>query len=318
MKLFLKLCASCAPLAVIAALLYAAFYIKPAPIGRSVAPPPITRGDFMYGLDRLSDGTLLAAGSAGKIWRGDPSGANWRLIRTPVDGNLQDIACWDGKHAVAVGNDGAVIVSGDGGASWRKVEAPRSAVANKLLRVRTAAPGAAWAVGEMGTVLFTSDFGAAWQRRAPEDDAAWNDVAVNAGTVWLAGEFGRLASSTDGGRTWQASASPVKSSLMAIAFRDARNGIAVGVEGVLIATADAGRSWHVLASPTREHLFDVRWDGGSWVAVGDKGQLLKGDAGGAQWQILRASADERGWHTKVLATPAHYLMAGENYRAIAR
>ncbi|MGH8806793.1 MAG: YCF48-related protein, partial [Noviherbaspirillum sp.] len=106
--------------------------------------------------------------------------------------------------------------------------------------------------------------------------------------------------------------------LMAIAFRDAANGIAVGVEGTVLATGDGGASWEVMPKATNEHLFDLTWDGASWVAVGDKGELLKGDAQARQWQILRASANDRGWHTEIVSTSSHYLIAGENFAVIQR
>jgi photosystem II stability/assembly factor-like uncharacterized protein len=319
MRLIAKLSASALPFVIIGGLWYAAIYIKPQARGRSVEPPAVARGDFIYGIAAAPTGSgVLAAGSEGKVWRGTADGASWRVLPTPTRANLQDIAAWDSMHAVAVGNDGVVIITDDGGDAWRQVDAPRSPVANKLMRVRTDGDSEAWAVGEMGAVLHSTDFGASWVRSAPEQDAAWNDVHVYDGKVWLAGEFGRIAYSVDGGASWHRAASPVEASLMAISFRDPMNGIAVGVEGIVLLTGDGGAHWTEAQKPTAEHLFDVAWDGANWIVVGDKGQLLKGDALARHWEVLRASANERGWHTKVLTTPTHYLMAGENYRVIAR
>ncbi|MGH8806552.1 MAG: WD40/YVTN/BNR-like repeat-containing protein, partial [Noviherbaspirillum sp.] len=221
MKTFAKFSVSTVPFVTVGVLLYAALWIKPQAAGSSVAPPAIARGDFIYGITQPVGDSLLAAGSEGKVWRGSLGGPAWTLLPTPTKVNLQDIAAWDSRHAVAVGNDGVVIVSDDGGNSWRQVDAPKSGVANKLMRVRTAGASEAWAVGEMGAVLHTKDFGATWVRAAAEVDAAWNDVHAHAGKVWLVGEFGRIAYSADGGGNWKAVASPVKASLMAIAYRDA-------------------------------------------------------------------------------------------------
>lgn len=318
MRLFLKYSASALPLVVIAGLWYAAVSIKPQPTGSSVAPPAVARGDFIYGITAPPGKFLLAAGSEGKVWRGKPDGASWVVLPTPTKSTLQDVSAWDSHRAVAVGNDGVVLVTSDGGDTWRQVDAPRSAVANKLVRVRVDGTADAWAVGEMGAVLHSTDSGVSWTRRALEQDAAWNDVHVQDGKVWLAGEFGRIAYSADGGAHWNQVASPVNASLMAIVFRDPLHGIAVGVEGIVLATRDGGMHWDALAKTTKEHLFDAAWDGANWIAVGDKGLLLKGDAQAGRWEVLRPSANERGWHTKVLATPTHYLMAGENFRSIAR
>lgn len=297
------------PFAIIAGLLYAALFIKPEVAGSSVAPPVMARGDLQYGLASPQAGTIWAAGSDGKVWRSDDAGRSWQLQPTPTAETLQDIAAWDRDHAVAVGNQGMVITTGDGGRSWRSVDAPRSKVANKLMRVAIAEGGIAWAVGEVGAVLRSKDFGASWERAMPEKDAAWNGIFVGRQKVWLAGEFGRLAMSSDQGGRWTEVAAPVKSSLMAVTFRDELQGVAVGLDGVVLTTQDGGASWSTQPSGTREHLFDVAWDGSAWVAVGDKGVLVSGDASGRAWQASRLTENDRAWHTKVLAD-ADQLVAG--------
>ena len=106
------------------------------------------------------------AGSGGKVVRSDDGGQSWSIQETGATENLQAIDAWDPDRAVAVGNDGVVLVTADGGESWTRVDVPRSDIANKLIRVRCAADGEAWAVGVMGMILHSRDWGASWQRRA--------------------------------------------------------------------------------------------------------------------------------------------------------
>lgn len=298
------------PLLIVAGLLYAALFVKPAVSGDSVAPPPVARGDLFYGLTAPQPDKLWAAGSDGKVWLSADQGSTWSIQRTPVNLTLQDIAAWDKAHAVAVGDDGVVIRTTDGGQRWERVSAPRSTVANKLMRVFVQPGGDAWAIGEMGMVLHSVDFGANWKQVAPEEDAAWNGVHAAGRNVWLVGEFGRIAFTADGGETWTKVDSPASSSLMAVAFRNDTDGVAVGLEGAIYRTADGGRHWTALPKKTTEHLFDVTWDGQRWAVVGDKGLLLVGDAAAASWEVRRVAEGDRQWHTRVLHSGSHYIVAG--------
>lgn len=94
-------------------------------------------------------------------------------------------------------------------------------------------------------ILRSADFGQTWERVTQvDDDVAWNDIAFNgAGTVCVAGEFGRLACSADDGVTWEARETNVSPSLMSVVFRDAQNGLAVGLSGTVLATGDGGATW---------------------------------------------------------------------------
>jgi len=63
------------------------------------------------------------------------------------------------------------------------------------------------------------------------------------GALVSVGQRGHIVMSTDGGKTWAQSAVPVSSDLTAVQFVDAKNGWAVGHDGVVLRTKDAGRSW---------------------------------------------------------------------------
>lgn len=300
------------PMAIIAGLLYAAFFVKAEPAIDSLAVRPIERRDVFYGLAAPDAGTLWAAGSYGKVVRSDDGGASWRIQRTPVVSHLQAIAAWDGERAVAVGNRGLVVITADGGKTWQEAQAPRSEVANKLVQVRAYPGGVAWAVGELGAVLRSTDYGASWTRALPEKDQAWNDIFFVGQSGWMVGEFGQILRSTDGGASWEQVDSPVKNSLMSVHFRDERHGVAVGLSGTAVVTADGGQTWREGPQLTREHLNCVVWDGVSWVAVGDKGVRVTADAAGADWKAGRIDERDLSWRTQIVKTADAYVLAGAN------
>jgi photosystem II stability/assembly factor-like uncharacterized protein len=299
-----------APFLIIASLLYAGIFVKPTAAGATVPATTFSRNDAFYGIATPSDSLLWMAGRDGKVLFSADDGVSWVIQRTPTKVHLQDIAAWDSEHAVAVGNKGVVVSTSDGGKTWQEAHAPQSALANKLLRVRVFGSAEAWAVGESGVVLRTSDFGRTWVTAGKAEDIAWNDVwHSDAGTL-LVGEFGKIKRSKDGGANWEDIASPVKSSLMSVAFRDARNGVAVGLSGVVLATRDGGQTWTRMRSSTPEHLFDVTWSGSGWIAVGDKGALLRGDQAGDAWTPLAQDKRSFTWHTAVKVRGGSAYLAG--------
>ncbi|AYC32356.1 glycosyl hydrolase [Pseudomonas cavernae] len=312
-KAALKALVALLPWSIIAGLLWAGLFIKPQPVGTTVTPPLLERRDHFYGLALSPGGEIWAGGSAGKILSISADGRIKRLP-TPTDHTLQDIAIWDASHAVAVGNDGVVLFSEDGGRHWRAAaNVPRSQVANKLNRVRIAANGVAVATGEMGALLLSRDYGKTWQRLREEEDVAWNDVAILEGRrLVVVGEFGRVLLSDDFGGNWQELEAPVSGSLMAVSFRDASHGVAVGLEGVLLVTRDGGRQWESIDLGIHEHLFDVLWDPaqGRWFASGALGRWVSAGEAADDWQS--GTLDERSltWHTRALAVGSSLWLAG--------
>jgi photosystem II stability/assembly factor-like uncharacterized protein len=303
------------PMAVVGSLLYAAFFVKAAAMVSAVRPPAIERRDSFLGAAMPSDKVIWAAGSNGKVIRSEDDGASWAAQTVPSIENLQGLAAWNAEQAVAVGGAGVVLRTTDAGKTWQAVAAPKSNVANKLLNVRAYAGGVAWAVGEMGAVLRSGDFGQSWERVIPEKDQAWNDISFAGEHGVLVGEFGQVMTSDDAGKTWKAASSGVKSSLMSVYLRDDRNGVAVGLSGAILVTRNGGGQWTEIPKQTREHLNNVIWDGSQWVAVGDKGVIVTGDAAGSEWKAGRVSEGNLGWNTQVLSVAPGdkskgYLLAG--------
>ena len=300
------------PFAMIAGLLYAALFIKPQPVGASVATPVFERGDAFYGIAAPTAATIWAAGTSGKIVHSEDGGRSWTRQATPVLRTLQDIAAWDARRAVAVGDTGVVLTTSNGGRNWEQVQAPLSTIANKLVRVRTLPDGAAWAVGEGGVVLRSTDFGASWIMVMKPEDIAWNDIVFAGNLGWLVGEFGNIRLTIDAGRSWQPVKAPTTGSLMAVSFRTPQDGVAVGLGGTILTTHDAGAQWTVVPSGTKEHLFDVAWTGTRWLAVGDNGAAVGAGPDDASWASLPGQAQSSQWHTRVVLAAGDPVIAGSS------
>jgi len=307
----LKVMMAVLPWVIIATLLWAGIFIRPQPVGGTIIPAPLESRDQFYGLARLPSGELLASGSYGKILKVSPDGSISRLA-IPTRNTLQDIAVWDASHAVAVGNDGVILFSRDGGNSWQQAaDVPRSEIANKLNRVRVAADGLAIASGEMGALLISRDYGSSWQRLREEEDVAWNDVAfLGEGRLLLVGEFGRVMLGHIDGQEWQEVDAGVGASLMAVNFKDEQHGVAVGLEGTVLETRDAGRSWQPLDVGLHDHLFDVAWlaEQQRWFVTGALGRWASGE--GSTWQVGILDERNLAWHVRALPVAEGIWLAG--------
>ncbi|MDR2837162.1 MAG: glycosyl hydrolase [Azonexus sp.] len=302
MKRLIRVILAVTPWLIIAGLLWAGLFIKPQPVGQTVQPPVLEQRDYYYGLAVLPGQKRWLAGSNGKIIQIDGEG-RITLLAPGHKQTLQDIAVWDETQSVAVGNEGIILRSADGGKSWQEVpDVPKSEIANKLNRVRLGPNGLAIATGEMGALLETTDYGQHWRRLRPEEDQAWNDVALLAdGKLLAVGEFGHIAISHDGGATWADSKTPVEVSLMSVAFRDPKNGLAVGLEGTVLLTADGGESWTQLETTAREHLYDITWDAAHnhWIGAGSLGRWLTVATDG-QIASGRLDAQDLTWHVRAV------------------
>jgi hypothetical protein len=99
---------------------------------------------------------------------------------------------------------------------------------------------------------------------------------------------------------------------MSVQFRDALNGVAVGLEGALLVTRDGGRQWDSVDLGISDHLFDVLWDAGSgrWFASGAMGRWVSGSGDASNWHS--GALDERNlaWHTRALQVGSNIWLAG--------
>lgn len=154
-----------------------------------------------------------------------------------------------GVRAWAVGETGVLLVTADGGASWKRQKffLPQRGVDVTFPDTQTG-----WLVTDAGTVLATADGGAAWTvvEKVKLDVKAI--AAMDYRTAWIvgnsigaAGEPGASAvlRTTDGGKTW--TRTPFGDALLAdVAFSDRRHGVLVALDRIW-STRDGGRTWRL-------------------------------------------------------------------------
>lgn len=145
---------------------------------------------------------------------------------------------------------------------------------------------------------------------------------VRAGDAWIVvGERGHLLRSEDGS-TWTQVPAPVRATLTAAHFVDARHGWAVGHDAVILATRDGGRTWALQHhQPERgTPLLDVLFvDARHGWAVGNFGLFLETVDGGTTWTAVETPVvadDELTLHAITRLGNGDLLLVGERGRVI--
>ena len=182
----------------------------------------------------------ISIGDSSRIYRTVDGGRTWSLrwSATRKGTFLDAIRFWDARHGIAMSDpvDGRflVLLTSDGGESWREVPADR---------IPPALPG------EGGFA------------------ASGSCLTVLGGThAWFASggaSVARVYRTTDRGRTWTVHDTPVRAGIasagiFSLAFRDVRNGVATGGDYAkpalggrnLAVTRDGGRTWTLADSAT--------------------------------------------------------------------
>ncbi len=191
-----------------------------------------------------------------------------------------------GDNVVVVGNQGVILRSGDGGASFERIELPDWPA---LIDV-TVCPDGTFAALAYDRVVFVSDDGGRnWQRRSLNDteETPQSITCAPDGRLWVVGSFTFIWSSADLGQSWQETTRDEDAILTTVQFFDAHNGIITGEFGTVLETTDGGATWEALPPLPdefypQEALFRDRQHG--WV-IGLGGSVLHTSDGGRNWNL---------------------------------
>jgi photosystem II stability/assembly factor-like uncharacterized protein len=245
------------------------------------AVPGAEKLDFRD-VEAFGDSTayLLSAGpgDASRIYKTTDAGKSWTMQfkNSDPEAFFDAIAFWNEQNGIALGDpvkaNFQLIVTADGGASWRPLPATN---------LPPALPGET-AFAASGTCLVTH---------------GKNDVWFATGGAKVA----RVFHSKDRGRSWEVGETPAtagneSAGIFSIAFRDESHGMIVGGDyrkpndtgATAATTSDGGKTWTALDKklPFRSA---VTWTKEGWVAVGTSGSNISRD-NGATWKLLDREA----------------------------
>jgi photosystem II stability/assembly factor-like uncharacterized protein len=157
---------------------------------------------------------------------------------------LTGVSFPDAQHGWAVGHDGVILATVDGGLTWQRQD-KGDGLDTVYLDVLFIDGQRGFAVGAYGKFCSTHDGGKTWTSSTPaEHDAHYNRLsATPGGRLFLAGESGSLLISEDSGLTWKTSAVPYDGSLFGYVPIDENTGVVHGLRGHIFTTTDRGATW---------------------------------------------------------------------------
>lgn len=140
--------------------------------------------------------------------------------------------------------------------------------------------------------------------------------AQRAGSRLVAvGDAGRIFLSDDEGATWRFVNSGTRSTLTRLRVLDEKTLLAVGHDSVILKTTDAGETWtEVFSDPEAESpLMDVlAFDDQHWMAIGAYHQFLQSRDGGAAWDPVQVSDDDKHFNALTRMGENGLLLLGES------
>lgn len=196
-------------------------------------------------LDVIDTGSkLVAVGAHGNVVISRDHGLTWTQSLTPIRALLTGVAFPDEQHGWAVGHDGVIIATKDGGKTWQRQDDGKQ-LDTVWLDVLFLDATHGFAVGAYGKFLATVDGGKTWTASKPSNDEVhYNRItAANDGTLYLAGEAGTLLVSRDGARTWNKAEVPYDGSLFGALPLDNGRLMAYGLRGHILRSDDHGEHW---------------------------------------------------------------------------
>lgn len=265
--------------------------------------PPNMYSDLSAVLKILSDTRLTIRDYYGRTFTSIDSGTSWQEQTIGAQGYFHSITgLWffDSRQGVAIGEDGTIKRTLDGGQTW--VSSVAASSSGGWRRLQFMADGIGWVLGDLGAIYRSTDKGNTWVATASQTSNSAANLAdfhfINAYNGWAvkgypSGEDGQKASifrTTDGGVSW----SPVNgtgeySGLSSIRFADGNTGVAVGRGGLVLVTTDGGASWSARSSGVTADLTGLTFiDSSTAIAVGDQGTIVRSTDRGLTWKQIPA------------------------------
>lgn len=254
-------------------------------LDRPALASPLAAKVLLQGVARAGS-RLVAVGQRGHVVVSSDAGTTWKQSAVPVSADLTAVFFVDERRGWAVGHDGVILHSADGGERWEVQLDGRKA--NDLLvaameRRVAAEPASESAKAFLAEALRFKEQGA---------DKPFLDVwFADAATGWAVGAYNLLFRTQDGGRTWEPwfdrTDNPKLFNLYAI--RSAGGELYVAGESGLVLKLDkAAQRFRALAVPYNGSFFGLAEAGDAVLAFGLRGNAFRSADAGRTWTKVDA------------------------------
>ena len=253
----------------------------------------------------------MAAGQRGHILYSDDEGGHWLQAAVPVSADLTALSFPDERQGWAVGHEGVVLHTTDGGSTWqRQLDGPQisSVLARHGLAEDPAMKGAdkplmdvffederhGFVVGAFNLMLRTEDGGRSWQ---PWMDRSDNPKGLHlyairpaCGTVFVVGEQGLVMRLDPEGQRFVRVALPYAGTLFGMVGGD-DSVLVFGLRGNAWRNPGCSGEWTRARTGVEAALTSgVMRSDGSVLLASQAGQILVSDDKGESFEQVRVGA----------------------------
>ena len=229
---------------------------------------------------------LVAVGQRGHIVVSSDSGGTWKQSSVPVSADLTAVFFVNDQKGWAVGHDGVVLFSGDGGLTWTLQFDGRKAN-ERLVEYMQARAAANPQSADIKQLLEEAK-----RDKDQGPDKPFLDVwFADENNGYVVGAYNLIFRTSDGGKNWEPwfdqTENPKLLNLYAI--RPAAGGLYIAGEGGLVLMLDAdAKRFKALALPYKGSLFGVVGDASAVLVFGLRGNVFRSDDAGKTWAKVNA------------------------------
>ncbi len=243
----------------------------------------------------------------------------WFKVNSGTSIELNGISSY-GLNAWAVGNNGTILRSTNGGVNWN-IQA--SGTTNNLNYILFRGDSIGYIVGNSGTILRSINSGNNWIILNSGSTADLKSIwpLFDTLTVIAVGTNGTILKSYNRGQTWAQRTSPVSSNLNNLISGFPMDLFIVGDGGKILYSMDMGDTWYQRTSGTTSNLRSLSvinlWTYTSIIhAVGDNGTILKTTNSGTNWITITSGTNQNLrsiYATSITGdTMLYYIAVGES------
>lgn len=250
------------------------------PLERPAMQSPFAAQRLLLAVTRIGE-RLVAVGPRGHVVVSTDAGTSWKQAEVPVSSDLTAVHFASDKLGWAVGHDGVVLASSDGGMTWT-MQLDGRAVNDLILADVKAKLAADPQSPELLSLVAEAE-----RYREQGPDKPFLDVWFENETHgFVVGAYNLLLETTDGGQTWESwfdrAENPRFMNLYSI--RPAAGGLFVaGEAGTVLKLDPVARRFVSVSVDYGGSLFGIADAGDAVLVFGLRGNAFRSADGGATW-----------------------------------
>ncbi len=252
----------------------------------------------------MGDANLGVLAGNGFLARTVDGAATWQNTGNGLLAKLVDIQFVNNEKGFAIGADGLLLSTTNGGRNWTIRRLSYGLYSNSI-QVYFADELHGWIIGNENVMLRTNDGGVSWIQQSLPNGANnfYKIYFVSPLVGWAVGSYpGKVYKTADGGVSWTLQNTPANDGVwQSLFFVDANQGWVIGGNGSIIATSNGGATWTAQNSGVNKYLTSVYFTDSTngWIVSPNLAGLLHTIDGGITWTNVSLGQNNFGFPYQV-------------------